>query len=56
MNSGPKPKLTPGTPDSNDSVRADKNSFHVYLSYGRIDAQAVEALAARLEDEAGLRF
>jgi len=54
MNSGPKPKLTPGTPGSNDSDCAGGDSFHVFLSYGRTDAQAVEFIAARLEDEAGL--
>jgi energy-coupling factor transporter ATP-binding protein EcfA2 len=54
MNASATRKLTSGTPGSNDSVRADKNSFHVFLSYGRTDAQAVEVVAARLEDEAGL--
>jgi hypothetical protein len=54
MNSGPKPKLTPGTPYSNDSDRLGENSFHVFLSRGRTDAQAIETIAARLEDQASL--
>ncbi|MBV8773606.1 MAG: TIR domain-containing protein, partial [Deltaproteobacteria bacterium] len=54
MNTGSKLKTNRGTPGGTDSAVSGEKSFHVFLSYGRTDASAVEAIAARLEDEAGL--
>ena len=47
-------KAAPGINGGSRQDAAGEKSFHVFLSYGRGDAQAVEAIATRLEDEAGL--
>jgi TIR domain len=48
-------KAAPGANGGSPENVAGEKSFHVFLSYGRADAEAVEALAARLVDEAHLR-